>query len=323
MADNVAISEGSGKTIATDDVSGAQYQWIKVDLGGDGVASPLIRGQQSTANSVPVALSAAQEAMIDGLETAIASTNTKLDTLHTDAASIDGHVDGLETLVTSSNTKLDTLHTDITGTLVVASHAVTNAGTFATQAAQSGTWTVQPGNTANTTAWKVDGSAVTQPISVASIPSHAVTNAGTFAVQVTSVPALAAGTNNIGDIDVLSLPAIPSGSNTIGAITNVPLTNMGAGEYETVAASQTAQVLGPTGGTGDYIDHLLVIPATTSPGNVLLLDNATSITVFVGGASSVATLHPFTIDLRMISVSGAWKVTTGANVSVIGVGNFT
>jgi hypothetical protein len=32
-------------------------------------------------------------------------------------------------------------------------------------AAQSGTWTVQPGNTANTTAWKVDGSAVTQPVS--------------------------------------------------------------------------------------------------------------------------------------------------------------
>lgn len=40
-------------------------------------------------------------------------------------------------------------------TLTVASHAVTNAGTFATQAAQSGTWTVQPGNTANTTPWLV------------------------------------------------------------------------------------------------------------------------------------------------------------------------
>jgi hypothetical protein len=35
---------------------------------------------------------------------------------------------------------------------------------------QSGTFTVQPGNTANTTAWKVDGSAVTQPISAASLP---------------------------------------------------------------------------------------------------------------------------------------------------------
>lgn len=34
-------------------------------------------------------------------------------------------------------------------------------------ASQNGTWTVQPGNTANTTAWKVDGSAVTQPVSMA------------------------------------------------------------------------------------------------------------------------------------------------------------
>lgn len=33
---------------------------------------------------------------------------------------------------------------------------------------QGGTWTVQPGNTANTTAWKVDNSAVTQPTSAAS-----------------------------------------------------------------------------------------------------------------------------------------------------------
>lgn len=44
----------------------------------------------------------------------------------------------------------------VAGTLTVGTHAVT----------QSGTWTVQPGNTANTTAWKVDGSAVTQPSSV-------------------------------------------------------------------------------------------------------------------------------------------------------------
>lgn len=94
-------------------------------------------------------------------------------------------------------------------------------------------------------------------------------------------------------------------------------------EYETVAASQTAQVLGPTGATGDYINGILVIPATTSPGNVLLLDNATSITVFAGGASSVTTLIPFFIPLGVVSVSGAWSITTGANVSCIAVGNFT
>lgn len=106
-------------------------------------------------------------------------------------------------------------------------------------------------------------------------------------------------------------------------VINTPLTNFGAGEYETVAASQTAQVLGASGAAGDYIAGLLVIPATTSPGNVLLLDNATSITVFTGGSSSVSNLVPFFIPLSMISVSGAWKVTTGSNVSVIGIGNFT
>lgn len=94
-------------------------------------------------------------------------------------------------------------------------------------------------------------------------------------------------------------------------------------EYETVAASQTAQTLGATGATGDYISGILVVPATTSPGNVLLLDNATSITVFAGGASSVSNLVPFFIPLGMISVSGAWKITTGGNVSCIGIGNFT
>lgn len=93
--------------------------------------------------------------------------------------------------------------------------------------------------------------------------------------------------------------------------------------YETVAASQTAQALGATGATGDLIWGVLVIPATTSPGNVLLLDNATSITVFTGGASSVSNLVPFLIPLQMFSVSGAWKITTGANVSCIGIGVFT
>jgi|SRR6185503_20091669 len=116
-----------------------------------------------------------------------------------------------------------------------------------------------------------------------------------------------------------SAPTVPA-SNWPGS---VALANFGAGEYETVAASQTAQALGATGATGDYIAGILVIPATTSPGVVTLLDNAISIPVFVGGATSVSNLVPFFIPLGMISVSGAWKITTGANVSCIGIGNFT
>ena len=94
-------------------------------------------------------------------------------------------------------------------------------------------------------------------------------------------------------------------------------------EYETVAAAQTAQALGATGQQGDYIEGVLVIPATTSPGNVLLLDNTTSITIFAGGASSVSNLVPFFIPLGLKSTLGPWKLTTGSNVSCIAVGNFT
>jgi hypothetical protein len=102
--------------------------------------------------------------------------------------------------------------------------------------------------------------------------------------------------------------------------TNAPGDGTG---YETVAASQTAQVLGAAGSIGDYIDSVLVIPATTSPGVVTLLDGATSIPVFVGGASSVADLRPFSVPIGARSVSGAWKLTTGADVSAIAFGRFT
>lgn len=63
MADNVAITPGSGATIATDDVGGVQYQRVKFDVGGDGAASPLVRGQQAKANSLPVALASDQDAL--------------------------------------------------------------------------------------------------------------------------------------------------------------------------------------------------------------------------------------------------------------------
>ncbi len=71
-----------------------------------------------------------------------------------------------------------------------------------------------------------------------------------------------------------------------------PIFTVVDGEYETVAASQTAQVLGGAGAVGDAIFGVLVIPATTSPGAVTLLDGATSIPIFTGGATSVADLKP-------------------------------
>jgi hypothetical protein len=95
-------------------------------------------------------------------------------------------------------------------------------------------------------------------------------------------------------------------------------------KYYTVAASQTKQTLG-TGAVGDTLNSIVIVPATTTPGVVEVYDSSggTAIVLFVGGVTSVADLKPITISLNMVSATGGWEVTTGADVSVIAIGQFT
>lgn len=88
--------------------------------------------------------------------------------------------------------------------------------------------------------------------------------------------------------------------------------------YETVAAGQTGQVLGTTGGRGDYIHSLIVSVATSATGTVALLDGATSIPITAANTP----IGVYAIPLGMRSASGAWSVTTGAGATVIGIGRF-
>jgi hypothetical protein len=102
------------------------------------------------------------------------------------------------------------------------------------------------------------------------------------------------------------------------------LRDISAGEYETVAASQTDQALGASGATGDYLASVWIIPANVNPGIVQIQDGAgTAITIFAGGTDSVSSLHPFSVNLGIYSAAGAWSITTGADVSVLATGNFT
>jgi hypothetical protein len=89
--------------------------------------------------------------------------------------------------------------------------------------------------------------------------------------------------------------------------------------YETVAASQTAQVLGVTGGVGDTLMRLIITVTTSATSQVTLLDGATSYII----VPAVTPVGVYQIDINAVSVSGAWKITTGAGVSVMGVGNFS
>lgn len=171
--------------------------------------------------------------------------------------------------------------------------------------------------------------AATQPVSASDLPLP--TGASTAAAQATIVGHVDGIESALGTLatqttaaailaKLIAAPATEAKQDTaIAAINGLVGT-----EYETVAASQTDQPLGASGATGDLLVSVLIIPATTSPGAVTIKDGAdTAITIFAGGASSVATLHPFTVPINVKSRTGAWQITTGANVSVIGAGNFT
>jgi hypothetical protein len=94
--------------------------------------------------------------------------------------------------------------------------------------------------------------------------------------------------------------------------------------YETVAASQTAQVMGTNGAQGDHIERVVIVPGTSAAGVVTLLDGSTSISLFAGGGTTaLSDLKPLVVELNMYSKTGPWKITTGANVTAIAVGDFT
>lgn len=206
---------------------------------------------------------------------------------------------------------------------------------------------------------KVDGSAVTQPVSLTSTTitgTVAATQSGTWNVgTVTTLPALVAGSALIGKVGIdqttpgttnkVSIGtdgtvALGAGSAAIGSVTisnanangravpgsSAPVV-LNSMTYKAVAASATATLFGTTGASGDYLDGVLIIPATAAAGAVTITDGSGSaITIFAGGGTTaLPTLAPFFVPIGAVSSGGAggWKVTTGTNVSVIGVGNFT
>ena len=91
--------------------------------------------------------------------------------------------------------------------------------------------------------------------------------------------------------------------------------------YETVAASQTGQVLGASGAAGDLLARLVLVVTTAATAAVSILDGATSIQVFPN--SPGGGIGTYTIPLDLVSANGAWSITTSAGVAVIAVGRFS
>lgn len=150
------------------------------------------------------------------------------------------------------------------------------------------------------------GGAITAPLGAG-------TSAGAVRVTSASDDPLIAAVNS----------SIPPGAYAIGSVQTQVL----GSNYETIAASQTAQVMGATGAAGDYLSHCVVYPTSTSPGVLTVFDNTSTagnnVIAFPSVATSTSNLVPFAVPVGAVSVNGPWKVTTGANMVVTCYGKFT
>jgi hypothetical protein len=273
MADNIAVTAGSGTTVAADDISSVFYQRVKLSLGADGTAVDAVAGAGAVGTGVQRVTLASDDPGV----TNIGAVNEAAPASDTASSGLNGRLQRIAQRVTS----LIALVPASLGSKAAASSFAVTASTE--DIARVGAVNETP-------------------------PADDTAAAGLNG-------RLQRIAQNLTDLIESAGSEVPAGNENIG--------HVGGTDYETVAASQTDQMCGPTGATGDYLSHLLVIPATTSPGAISIEDGATNIPVFTGGASSVTNLVPFTISIGAKSVAGGWEITTGANVAVIAFGDFT
>ena len=89
--------------------------------------------------------------------------------------------------------------------------------------------------------------------------------------------------------------------------------------YETVAASQTAQVLGTNGAANDYLHRIVVTVSATASSTVSIIDGSTTVLAIPANTP----VGVYSLELNLNAVTGPWKVTTGAGAAVLAVGLFS
>jgi len=94
-------------------------------------------------------------------------------------------------------------------------------------------------------------------------------------------------------------------------------------DYETVAISQTDQVLGAVGARGDVLKRIVAVVATALTSTISIKDgNGSAISILPANTA----IGAHNIELGMIAKNATtpgWKITTGAGVSLLAIGRFT
>lgn len=225
----------------------------------------------------------------------------------------------------------NSIGTVVLGAGAAAIGSVSVTGTVAVT--ESGTWTVQPGNTANTTPWlatiaqggnsatvsaggalKVDGSAVTQPISVAG--TVAVTQSGTWTVATNGDGSASGGTAATksllsGGIYNSSAPTLTNGQqaslqlNASGALitsSTAPTTSSATFQDGSIAFGSLTTSFATVITTGGSMRHIDLTNGT----------NATVVVSLNGGSTTSYTLDAGTVVSLDLNSNGANIATSTA-----------
>lgn len=110
MADNVAITAGSGTSVATDDIASVHYQRVKLSLGADGTAVDAVAGAGAVSSAVQrVTLASDDPAVValQALDNAVAGNELQVDivsgTANLAAAATGGYTPGKLVSAASTN----------------------------------------------------------------------------------------------------------------------------------------------------------------------------------------------------------------------------
>lgn len=97
------------------------------------------------------------------------------------------------------------------------------------------------------------------------------------------------------------------------------------GDYETVAVSQSDQILGVTGAVGDWLQRIIITVATAATAAVSIKDgNGSAISILPNTPGGGVGVYVVELGLKAVNATTpGWKVTTGAGSTVVGVGDFT
>lgn len=158
MADNVAITAGTGTSIATDDIAGVHYQRVKLALGADGAAADAAvgGGTEATALRVTIASDSTGVVSVDdngGSLTVDGTVSVTGVSTATNQTTIIGHLDGVEGLLTT----IDADTSALAGAVKAedAAHTTGDTGIMAL-AVRSDTLAARAGTTGDYTPLQVD-----------------------------------------------------------------------------------------------------------------------------------------------------------------------